>query len=118
MNTLESMRARQAEHARQQAWKANIRRSDPAPDRTHAPVDVHARLRAIDADRAQRGSARTRDRRVTQSATASSARRSRERWTPEDLAIALDMSLSARQAALKLGRSLYAVNDKRKQCRR
>ena len=111
MNTLESMRARQAEHARQQAWKANIRRSDPAPDRAHAPVDVHARLRAIDADR-------TRARRVTQSASASSARRSRERWTPEDLAIALDMSLSARQAALKLGRSLYAVNDKRKQCRR
>lgn len=53
-----------------------------------------------------------------QELTRPKAHRNGARWTEGETAVALDPTLTTVQAALQLGRSAYAVRDRRKQARR
>lgn len=97
MNTLESMRARQARHRQDAAWHARARASAELADqhhRTESPSTENTRRR--------------------QAATKEAATKNRQRWTKAELEVALDPSLSSRAVAFQLGRTLYSVRTIRK----
>lgn len=98
MNTLEGMLARRARHKIDADWHARAKASAEEADQHHRPVDSNDTARY----------------RARQEATKAAATKNRSRWSDEDLAIALDGSLSSRAAAFQLGRTLYAVRTIRK----
>lgn len=56
-------------------------------------------------------------REANNAATRDVATKHREEWTSADLKIATQPDLTAREAALKLGRTMHAVKNIRKKCR-
>lgn len=82
---------------------------EPTKDIVRAKRPIHRgpSYKPIVAKRAKRINEETREK----------ASQSRQRWTPSELAIALDRNLTQEEAARRLGRSFLAVRSARKRYR-